>query len=47
MGYEHSLWKKAGQIDGWNLHIVEGTKSHDKEKDEQYVVWFNTAGLGQ
>ena len=36
--------EKAGQIDGQSLHIVEGTNSHDKENDEQYVVWMG-AGL--
>jgi hypothetical protein len=30
---------KAGQIDGQGLHTVEETHSHDKENDEQYVVW--------
>ena len=30
---------KASQIDGESLHIVEGTKSHDKENVEQYFVW--------
>jgi hypothetical protein len=31
--------EQAGQIDGQSLHIVEGTHSHDKENDDQYVVW--------
>ena len=35
---------KASQIDGQSLHIVEGTNSHDKENDAQYVVW-DGAGL--
>jgi len=30
---------KAGQIDEQSLHTVEGTHSHDKENDKQYVVW--------
>ena len=43
---------KASQIDGQSLHILEGTNSHDKENDAQYVVWdgaglSNTTGLGQ
>ena len=43
---------KSSQIDGQSLHIVEGSNSHDKENDEQYVVWdgaglSHTAGLGQ
>ena len=36
--------EKASQIDGQSLHIVEETNSHDKENDEQYVVW-DGAGL--
>jgi hypothetical protein len=35
---------KAGQIDGQSLHIAEGPNSHDKENDEQYVIW-NGSGL--
>ena len=34
---------KAGQIGGQSLHTVEGTHSHDKEDDEQYVVWDGPA----
>ncbi len=30
---------KAGQIDEQSLHTVEDNKFHDKENDEQYVVW--------
>ena len=30
--------EKASQIDGQSFHTVEGTNSHDKENDEQYVV---------
>jgi len=30
---------KAGQIDGQNLHDVEGIHSHDKGNEERYVVW--------
>src|SRR5258706_14282682 len=30
---------KVGQIDEQRLHTVGGNKFHDKENDEQYVVW--------
>ena len=30
---------KSGQIDEQTLHTVEDNMSHDKEDDEQYVVW--------
>jgi len=38
-GMNPACGAKAGQIDGPSLHTVEGSHSHDKENDEQYVGW--------
>jgi len=38
-GMNPAYGAKPGQIDGLSLHTVEGTHSHDKENDEQYVGW--------
>jgi len=51
-GMNTACGAKAGQIDGPGLHTVEGTHSHDKENDEQYVGWggsepSNPTGFGQ
>jgi len=36
-GMNPACGAKAGQVDGPSLHTVDGTHSHDKENDEQYV----------
>ncbi len=36
---------EAGQIGEQSLHTVEDNKSHDKENDDQYVVWNRLGSL--